>query len=69
MVNRNENTYRHLQMRRVEPVIQRRSRGGAPPVSRPEAPSVHGAGLRQRLQELRETTDIEVGGFDSGFCP
>ena len=65
MVNRSEEDYRHLVLRREEPVTERRPR--RPPLTQkptPEQARSHGQRLGDRLRTIRSTQATEVGGHD-----
>ena len=54
----------HLELRREEPVVERRSGNGFGGVSPPEDPERHGAILGERLQAARQNAETDVGGYD-----
>ena len=55
--------YPHLQIRREEPVTDRRSRRGFGSVPQPDDPRAHGRRLRQRLDAL-QGAEPDLGGYD-----
>ena len=59
-----ENSRPHLELRREEPVVERRSRPAFPRVSPPDDPGRHGAMLGERLQAARQNAETDVGGYD-----
>lgn len=64
MVNRNENTHPHLELRREEPVPRRRPGGGGGNTEAPEDPAGHGARLSGRLQTARQNVVEDINGYD-----
>ena len=59
-----EDSRPHLELRREEPVVERRSRPAFPRVSPPDNPREHGAMLGERLQAARERAETDIGGYD-----
>ena len=59
-----ENSRPHLELRREEPVVDRRSQGRPPVVQPPDDPRGHGAALGERLQAARQLAETDVGGYD-----
>ena len=59
-----ENSRPHLELRREEPVVERRPRRGFSGVSAPDDPRRHGATLGERLQAARQLAETDVGGYD-----
>ena len=59
-----ENSRPHLELRREEPVVERRSRRGFSGGSPPDDPRRHGAMLGERLQAARQGAETDVGGYD-----
>ena len=59
-----EDSHPHLELRREEPVVERRTRGGFGGVAPPEDPRRHGAILGERLQAAREMSETDIGGYD-----
>ena len=62
-----EDSRPHLEMRREEPVVERRPRrgfsGGSPPDD--PNPQRHGAMLVERLESARETAATAVGAYSA----
>lgn len=59
-----EDSRPHLELRREEPVVERRPRGRPPVVPPPDDPRGHGAILGERLQAARAAAATDVGGYD-----
>ena len=59
-----ENSHPHLELRREEPVTQRRPRSGFAPTEPPENPRRHGEILRAGLQAARAAAEEDLGGYD-----
>ena len=59
-----EDSHPHLELRREEPVTKRRS--GRPPPGRKRPPNFqsHANTLGEHLQNVRQATDEQVGGYD-----
>lgn len=60
-----EDSHPHLELAREEPITERRTHGGG---ARPEEPAnfqQHAEGLRQHLQDVRQATEEQVGGYDA----
>ena len=57
-------THPHLVLEREVPVTERRSPRRFRPSSPPDDPKQHSAFLRTRLQNYREETSIDLGGYD-----
>ena len=64
MVNRRENNHPHLELRREEPVPQRRPGGGRGRIEPPDDPAAHGVTLRARFQAARQAAAQDLGGYD-----
>lgn len=64
MVSPSENNHPHMELRREEPVTGRRPRRGRGGVEPPADPAAHGERLRQNLEQVRETSDATLAGFD-----
>ena len=58
-----EDSRPHLELRREEPVVERRPRGHPPVVPPPDDPRGHGAMLGDRLQAARDRAETDVGGY------
>ena len=59
-----ENSRPHLELRREEPVVERRPRRGFSGVSAPDDPRRHAATLGERLEAARQLADTDIGGYD-----
>ena len=59
-----EDSRPHLELRREEPVVERRPRRGFAGVAPPDDPRGHGAMLGERLESARERAETAVGGYD-----
>ena len=59
-----ENSRPHLELRREEPVVERRPRRGFSGVSAPDDPRRHGATLGERLEAARQLAETDIGGYD-----
>ena len=59
-----EDSRPHLELRREEPVVERRSRRAFPSVSPPDDPRRHGSILGERLQAARQRAETDIGGYD-----
>ena len=59
-----EDSRPHLELRREEPVVDRRPRRGGGGVSPPADPEGHGAFLGERLQAARQSAEKDIGGYD-----
>ena len=59
-----EDSRPHLELRREEPVVERRPRRGFSGGSPPDDPRRHGAMLGERLQAARQNAETDVGGYD-----
>ena len=59
-----ENTHPHLELRREEPVTERRPGTGFPRVEPPDNPRRHGAILRSRLRTARAAAGEDLRGYD-----
>ena len=59
-----ENTHPHLELRREEPVTERRPGTGFPRVEPPDNPRRHGAILRSRLRTARAAAEEDLRGYD-----
>ena len=64
VVDRTENNHPHLELRREQPVTNRRPRPGFPSIAPPVDPKGHGAKLRERLRVAREGSADELGRYD-----
>lgn len=56
--------YKHLQIRRLEPVNMRRRGGGFPRIEPPNDTVEHARGLQNRIREVEEAAKNEEPGFD-----
>ena len=54
----------HLELRREEPIVERRPRGGFARVLPPDDPRRHGALLGERLRSARQRAETDLGGYD-----
>ena len=59
-----ENSHPHLELRREEPVTERRPRRGFAPAEPPDDPRRHGAILGSRLRTARAAAEEDLGGYD-----
>ena len=59
-----EDSRPHLELRREEPVVERRPRRGFAGVSPLGDPRGHGAALGERPQSARRMAETDVGGYD-----
>ena len=59
-----DNNHPHLELRREEPVTERRPPGGYPRIEPPDDPRRHGESLRTRLRAARVAAGEDLGGVD-----
>ena len=59
-----ENSHPHLELRREEPVTERRPRRGFAPAEPPDDPRRHGATLVSHLRTARAAAEEDLGGYD-----
>ena len=59
-----ENSHPHLELRREEPITERRPRRGFAPVKPPDDPRRHGDNLRTNLRAARAAAEKDLGGYD-----
>lgn len=60
-----EDSHPHLELAREEPITERRTRGGGARREEPANFQQHVEGLRQHLEDVRQVTDEQVGGYDA----